>query len=102
MRLRNTLTLVLIILAPAFPVMAQRISRGASPPAGSVRVDLSRERPGRESTKFLAVVGNWSIVDDGGKRVLGVDGRSWLRGQPAGSLARPAPMKAMPVPNNGV
>jgi hypothetical protein len=90
MKLRNTLPLALIILVPAFPVIAQRISRGGPASTGIIRVDLSRERPGRESTKFLAVVGNWSIVDDGGKRVLGVDGRSWLRGQPAGGLAEKA------------
>jgi hypothetical protein len=90
MRLRTTLLLALMIAVPALSTMAQRISHGGSPSTGTVRVDLSRERPGRESTKFLAVVGNWSIVDDGGKRVLGVDGRAWLRGQPAGSLAEKA------------
>src|ERR1700674_2678245 len=90
MKLRNALRLALIILVVAFPIMAQRISRGGAAAPGTIRVDLSSERPGRESTKFLAVVGNWSIVDDGGKKVLGVDGRSWLRGQPAGSLAEKA------------
>jgi hypothetical protein len=90
MRFRGCSTVLLLILTLAVPTSAQRISRGGSAPAGTIRVDLSRERPGRESTKFLAVVGNWSIVDDGGKKVLGVDGRSWLRGQPAGSLAEKA------------
>src|SRR5256886_9996885 len=90
MKLRSGLIISLIILMLAMPVAAQRISRGGSSPAGTIRVDLSRERPGRESTKFLAVVGNWSIVEDGGKRVLGVDGRAWLRGQPASSLAEKA------------
>jgi hypothetical protein len=90
MKLRTCLLIPLTFLALAIPAAAQRISRGGSAPAGTIRVDLSRERPGRESTRFLAVVGNWSIVDDGGKRVLGVDGRSWLRGQPAGSLAEAA------------
>ena len=70
--------------------MSQRMSRGGSTSTASVRVDLSRERVGHESTKFVAVVGNWSIIDDGGKKVLSVDGRSWLRGQPAGSLAEKA------------
>jgi hypothetical protein len=56
----------------------------------TIRVNLSKERSGRDSTKFLAVVGNWSVVDDGGVKVLGVDGRQWLRGQPAGSLAQNA------------
>src|SRR6201988_228299 len=56
----------------------------------SIHVDLSKERVGRDSTKFLAVVGNWSVVDDGGAKVLAVDGRQWLRGQPAGGLAQNA------------
>ena len=90
MRFRGCLTALLLILTFALSAAAQRIGRGGSTPAGTIRVDLSRERPGRESTKFLAVVGNWSIVDDGGKKVLGVDGRSWLRGQPASSLAEAA------------
>jgi hypothetical protein len=90
MRFRGCSTVLLLILTVAIPAGAQRISRGGSTSAGTIRVDLSRERPGRESTKFLAVVGNWSIVDDGGRRVLGVDGRSWLRGQPAASLAEAA------------
>jgi hypothetical protein len=65
--------------------VAQRTSKPKS-----IRVDLSKEKPGRDSTKFLAVVGNWSVVDDGGTKVLGVDGRQWLRGQPAGGLAQNA------------
>jgi len=56
----------------------------------TIKIDLSKEKPGHESTKFLSVVGNWSIVDDNGTKVLGVDGRQWLRGQPAGGLAQNA------------
>jgi hypothetical protein len=68
---------------------------GAQPTAGSgqgkvFRVDLSKEKEGHASAKFLSVVGNWSIVDEGGTKVLGVDGRSWLRGQPANGLAQNA------------
>ena len=80
------LAVMLIVLA--VPVAAQRVGRGAAP--GALHIDLSRERAGHPSTKFLAVVGNWSIIDDGGKKVLTVDGRSWLRGQPAASLAEAA------------
>jgi hypothetical protein len=90
MLFRTFTAILLLTIALALPTSAQRISRGGTSSSGTVRVDLSSERPGRESTKFLAVVGNWSIVDDGGKKVLGVDGRSWLRGQPAGSLAETA------------
>jgi len=67
--------------------VAQRVSRSGG---RTIHVDLSRERAGHESAKFLSVVGNWSIVDDGGNKVLGVDGRAWLRGQPANGLAQKA------------
>ncbi len=84
---RKISLIVLTILLLCVSRTAQR--RGAS--SGDVRVDLSKERVGHESTKFLAVVGNWSIIEDNsGKRVLAVDGRSWLRGQPSGSLAEKA------------
>jgi hypothetical protein len=90
MNLRAGLIVSLTILILPLSITAQRTKRGGSAPEGTVRVDLSRERVGHESTKFLSVVGNWSIVEDSGKKVLGVDGRSWLRGQPAGSLAEKA------------
>ena len=62
----------------------------ASAQAKAIHVDLSKERLGHESGRFLAVVGNWSIVEDGARKVLAVDGRRWLRGQPAGGLAEKA------------
>ncbi len=55
-----------------------------------VGVDVSKEKVGGESSKFLSVVGNWVIVDDGGKLVMAVDGRQWQKGQPAGGLAEKA------------
>jgi len=74
-----------------FTTMAATSTHKASPVGErTIRVDLSQEKAGRESGKFLSVVGNWSIVDDGGKKVLGVDGRQWLRGQPANGLAQKA------------
>ena len=87
MTARKISLIVLTILLLCVSRTAQR--RGTS--SGDVRLDLSKERVGHESTKFLAVVGNWSIIEDNsGKRVLAVDGRSWLRGQPSGSLAEKA------------
>lgn len=80
--------LVTSVALVVMPVGAQRIGRGGQ--SKTIRVDLSKERSGHESSKFLSVVGNWSIVDDGGKKVLGVDGRAWLRGQPANGLAQNA------------
>ena len=81
----NFLILVVGLILFSSAVMAQR-----APKQKTIHVDLSREKPGKDSTRFLAVVGNWAIVDDGGTKVLGVDGRQWLRGQPAGSLAQNA------------
>ena len=80
--------ILLILLAGLFLVSPMTAQRAAKPK--TTHIDLSKEKPGKESTKFLAVVGNWAIVDDGGTKVLGVDGRQWLRGQPAGGLAQNA------------
>ena len=77
--------ILLATLVLVSPVMAQRAAKPKT-----IHIDLSKERPGKESSRFLAVVGNWAIVDDGGTKVLGVDGRQWLRGQPAGGLAQNA------------
>ncbi len=89
MTLRFNLIIILSLLALTLSVSAQRGNKSGGG-SKSFYVDLSKEKPGRESSKFLAVVGNWSIVDDSNKRVLAVDGRKWLRGQPAGSLAEKA------------
>lgn len=83
--MKKLLVLLGVIILFAGSPVAQRTSKPKT-----IRVDLSKERSGRDSTRFLAVVGNWSIVDDGGTKVLGVDGRQWLRGQPAGGLAQNA------------
>jgi len=58
--------------------------------AATVHVDVARDKAGSEPTSFLGVVGNWVVVQDGGKNVLMVDGRQWKKGQPAGGLASKA------------
>lgn len=55
--------------------------------ASSIRIDVTKEKPGTEPTHFLGVVGNWLVVQDGNANVLMVDGRQWKKGQPAGGLA---------------
>ena len=77
--------LLILLVVIVSPVMAQRAAKPKT-----IHIDLSKEKAGKESTRFLSVVGNWAIVDDGGTKVLGVDGRQWLRGQPAGGLAQNA------------
>jgi hypothetical protein len=40
---------------------------------------------------FLAIVGDWSSAkEDGGRTVLQVDGRQWIKGQPSAGLAAKA------------
>src|SRR6266404_22368 len=79
-----------LVLGIAVSASTQRNKRRGDTRPKTIHVDLSKERAGRESTKFLSVVGNWSIVQDDGKQVLAVDGRQWLRGQPSGGLAEKA------------
>jgi hypothetical protein len=79
----------LLILSLAVSVGAQRTKKSGGGPK-SIHIDLSKEKAGGESAKFLSVVGNWSIVQDGDTKCLAVDGRQWMRGQPAGGLAEKA------------
>ncbi len=85
-RIRLIITLALVAI-----MISVLTSCAKSKPSGkSVAVDVSKEQVGAESAKFLSVVGNWVIVDDGGKQVMAVDGRQWQKGQPAGGLAEKA------------
>jgi Domain of Unknown Function (DUF1080) len=85
MKARTFLMLrVVVLILLAFAVMQCTKS------PQRVGVDVSKEKVGGESSKFLSVVGNWVIVDDGGKQVMAVDGRQWQKGQPAGGLAEKA------------
>ena len=81
--------LILAAAALASALAFSQCARQQHAPAG-VGVDVSGEQAGAESSKFLGVVGNWSVVDDGGKKVMAVDGRQWQKGQPAGGLAEKA------------
>jgi hypothetical protein len=89
MRIRLIAIVGLMTLSLAVSVGAQRTKKSGGGPK-SIHIDLSKEKVGGESAKFLSVVGNWSIVQDGDKKALAVDGREWMRGQPAGGLAEKA------------
>lgn len=66
--------------------LAAPAASGAQTPS-IVRVDLSKEKPGAEPTRFLPMVGNWIVTRDESRNVILVDGRAWKRGQPSGGLA---------------
>src|SRR5437660_12103987 len=49
--------------------------------------DFSAETVGAEPKSMTPVVGVWTIAQDGGNRVLMVDGSRWKQGQPAANIA---------------
>ena len=62
------------------------VSIGAA--AKPLVVNMSQERIGRASTRFLSVVGDWIVAADDQRRpVMQVDGRQWIKGQPSAGLA---------------
>lgn len=89
MKYRSFLILTAALSAAALSTYAQKPRKAGGAPQ-SIRIDLRGEKPGSEPSKFLSMVGNWSIVQDDGKNCLAVDGRQWMRGQPAGGLAEKA------------
>jgi hypothetical protein len=59
--------------------------------AAPMVISVAKERAGRPSARFLAVVGDWLVApDEHGKSVLQVDGRQWIKGQPSAGLAAKA------------
>lgn len=47
-------------------------------PAAEKKVDLSKEKPGKSPATFQAMVGTWVVTEDGGEKVIMVDGRPWV------------------------
>ena len=90
MKLYVAFIVAMVLALPLATIGSRGGQRNGGSTTKAIHVDLSKERVGHESSKFLSVVGNWSIVEDGGRKVLAVDGRRWLRGQPAGGLAEKA------------
>jgi hypothetical protein len=70
-------TVVLGFAALAVPLAASQ----------AIKVDLSNETIGTEPKSLVPVVGIWRIENEGGKKVLAVDGRQWKEGQSAAGIA---------------
>jgi hypothetical protein len=49
--------------------------------AADVRVDLTKEAVGRPPQTFEPIVGTWVVAEDGGEKVIMVDGRPWVAGK---------------------
>ena len=71
-----------LVLVPA--LVAPALAQTADKP---ITVNLSSEKVGAEPKRFVPMVGNWVVTEEGGRKVVLVDGRAWKRGQPSGGLA---------------
>jgi hypothetical protein len=68
-------------------VLAGLLCSGQAGFAAEVVASFDAETVGAEPKSFLAVVGNWIVVDDGGNKRLSVNGTRWSRGQPSAGVA---------------
>jgi hypothetical protein len=46
--------------------------------AADLKVDLSKETVGKPPVIFEPIVGTWSVAEDGGEKVIALDGRPWV------------------------
>ena len=46
--------------------------------AADIKIDLKNEQPGKPPAAFEPMVGTWVIAQDGGEKVVMVDGRPWV------------------------
>ena len=52
-------------------------------PAADRKVDLSKEQVGKSPVAFEPIVGTWIVAEDGGEKVIRVDGSPWKAAQDA-------------------
>jgi hypothetical protein len=69
---------VCVVAIGVMPVIA------AQPP---LKVEFSTDTVGADPQSFVSVVGIWRIEQEGGNKVLAVDGRQWKEGQAAAGIA---------------
>jgi hypothetical protein len=46
--------------------------------AADIKVDLSKEQPGKPPVTFEPIVGTWLVAQDGPDKVIALDGRPWV------------------------
>src|SRR2546428_1876742 len=56
----------------------------AQPP---IKIEFSNDIVGAEPKSLVGVVGIWRIENEGGNKVLAVDGRQWKEGQSSAGIA---------------
>jgi len=55
-----------------------------------MKIEFSQDAVGAEPKSFVSVVGIWRIDNEGGNKVLAVDGRQWKEGQASAGIAEKA------------
>jgi hypothetical protein len=68
--MKNGVALALAALAVGFSI--------GTAGAADLKVDLSKEQPGRSPAAFEPIVGTWVIAQDGADKVIMLDGRPWV------------------------
>lgn len=68
-------------------VLPRTLGAQAASKSAAIHVGVANDKIGAEPSTFLPMVGNWVVAEEGGKKVVRVDGRVWKRGQPSGGLA---------------
>jgi hypothetical protein len=51
------------------------------------KIEFSNDSVGAEPKSFVSIVGIWRVENEGGKKVLAVDGRQWKEGQSSAGIA---------------
>ena len=59
-------------------LLVARRSLAATAGAADIKVDLSKEQAGKPPVAFEPIVGTWVVAQDGGDKVIMVDGRPWV------------------------
>jgi hypothetical protein len=54
------------------------VSLALNAAAAEIKVDLNREQAGKPPVVFEPIVGTWLVAQDGGDKVIMVDGRPWV------------------------
>jgi hypothetical protein len=77
-------TRICAIGSSTFVLAALMIAVAAGAPT---KIEFSNDTVGAEPKSLVSVVGIWRVENEGGKKVLAVDGRQWKEGQSSAGIA---------------
>jgi len=77
-------TRICAIGSSTFVLAALMIAVAAGAPT---KIEFSNDTVGAEPKSLVSIVGIWRVENEGGKKVLAVDGRQWKEGQSSAGIA---------------